>query len=221
MKKKKEQTNINAIEGYLSEIEQVHKNQDDHTMFTLGPYMKKQNHGTERFNGKAYASVAKALIRNPVDLKLKARQVKPVVFYGDAGQGHGSRIKGYQRRSTTKLQQSLKEKATVHETNKYLTSKLGCLCNSRVAHLRRRDSTKLNSGIMVCINSDCIGFSLRGRDQNAAINILKKGIYKMATNIDYPVFTSSSATTATAQILFKYLIGGDNSWKENMSHYLP
>ncbi|KAI8341520.1 hypothetical protein BC941DRAFT_467575 [Chlamydoabsidia padenii] len=90
------------------------------TMFTLGSYMKKQNYGTERFNNKAYASAAKALIRNPVDPKFQSHQVKPVVFYGDAGQGHGLRIKGYQRRSTTKLQKSLKGKATVHETNDIL-----------------------------------------------------------------------------------------------------
>ncbi|KAI8339571.1 hypothetical protein BC941DRAFT_349884 [Chlamydoabsidia padenii] len=141
------------------------------------------------------------------------------MFYGDAGQGHGSRIKGYQRRSTAKLQQFLEEKATVHETNECLTSKLCCLCDSRVVHPLRRDSTKLNSGIVVCINSDCIGrkngFASRGRDQNAAINILKKGIYKMAINIDYPAFTPSSVT---AKILFKYLFGGNNSWKENMGH---
>ncbi|KAI8344814.1 hypothetical protein BC941DRAFT_465023 [Chlamydoabsidia padenii] len=79
------------------------------------------NYGTERFNNKAYASAAKASIRNPVDPKCKPRHVKSVVFYGDAGQVHGSRIKGYRRQSTTKLQQSLKEKATVHETNEYCT----------------------------------------------------------------------------------------------------
>ncbi|KAI8337497.1 hypothetical protein BC941DRAFT_452348 [Chlamydoabsidia padenii] len=83
--KKMEQTNINAIEGYLPEVEQVHKNQDDqyhvyigtlhecqqyrhilHTFYHQSPWIKKQNYGMKRFNGKAFASVAKALIRNPV-----------------------------------------------------------------------------------------------------------------------------------------------------------
>ncbi|KAI8333043.1 hypothetical protein BC941DRAFT_473694 [Chlamydoabsidia padenii] len=73
---------------------------------------QKQNYGMERFNNKAYTSAAKALTRNPVDPKLKPLQVKPVVFYGNAGQGHGSRIKGYRRRSTIKLQRYLKEKTT-------------------------------------------------------------------------------------------------------------
>ncbi|KAI8330713.1 hypothetical protein BC941DRAFT_475350 [Chlamydoabsidia padenii] len=145
----------------------MHKNQDDqyhvyigtlhksqqyrhiiHTFYYQSPWIKKQNHGMERFNGKAYASVAKALIRNPVELKLKPRQAKPIVFYGDTGQGYGSKIKEYQRQSTTKLQPSLKEKATVHD----LTSKLCCLCDSRAVHPRRWDSTTLNSGIVVCIN---------------------------------------------------------------------
>ncbi|KAI8333457.1 hypothetical protein BC941DRAFT_473650 [Chlamydoabsidia padenii] len=129
---------------------------------------KEQNYGMEEFNGMA----AKALIRNPMDLKLKPRQVEPVVFYGDAGQGYGSRIKGYQRQSTTKLQLFFEEKATIHETNEYLTLKLRCLCDSQVVHPRRRDSTKLNSGIA-------------------------KGTYKMAINIDYPAFTPSTATVTS------------------------
>ncbi|KAI8333984.1 hypothetical protein BC941DRAFT_473212 [Chlamydoabsidia padenii] len=227
-RKKKEQTNINAIEGYLSEIAKVHKNQDDQhyvyigtlhesqqyrhllsTFYHQSPWVKKQNYGMERFNEKAYASAAKALVRNPEDLKLKPRQVKPVVIYGDSGQGHGSRIEEYQLQNTTKLQHSVKEKAKVYETNEYLTSKLCCLCDSRVVHPRRRNSTKLNSEIVVCINSNCIGrkngFASRGRDQHAAINILKKEIYKMATNIDYPAFTPPTVTTVTAQILLRYL----------------
>ncbi|KAI8340706.1 hypothetical protein BC941DRAFT_467873 [Chlamydoabsidia padenii] len=115
MKKKKER--------YLLEIEQVHKSQDDqhhvyirtlhesqqnqHILYTFchqSPCIKKQNHGMERLNGKAYASATKALIRSLVDPKLKPHQVKPVVFNGEAGQGHGLRIKGYQCQSTPKLQ---------------------------------------------------------------------------------------------------------------------
>ncbi|KAI8343540.1 hypothetical protein BC941DRAFT_465701 [Chlamydoabsidia padenii] len=75
-----------------------------HTFYHQSPWIKKQNYGMERFNARAYASAAKALIRNLEDLKLKPRQVKPVVLYWNAGQGHGSRIKGYQHQSTSKLQ---------------------------------------------------------------------------------------------------------------------
>ncbi|KAI8339995.1 hypothetical protein BC941DRAFT_468274 [Chlamydoabsidia padenii] len=179
-----------------------------YTFYHQSPQTKRQNYGMERFNGKAYESAANAFIQNPVDSKFTPHQAKPVVFYGDAGQGHGSRIKGYQRQSITKLQQSLKEKATVHKTNEYLTSKLCCVCDSRVVNPRQWDSTKLNSGIVVCINSDCIGrkngFASRGWEQNTAINILKKGVYEAATNIDYPAFTP-----VTTHILFKYLFRGE------------
>ncbi|KAI8329834.1 hypothetical protein BC941DRAFT_476015 [Chlamydoabsidia padenii] len=48
------------------------------------------------------------------------------------------------------------------------------------------------------------GYSLRGRDANAAINIMKIGIYLGATKVVYPAFstTTTVTTNALAQHLF-------------------
>lgn len=43
--------------------------------------------------------------------------------------------------------------------------------------------------IVLCVNPDCIGcqhaYTIRSRDTNASVNIMKTGLYKMITNNDH------------------------------------
>ncbi|KAI8342841.1 hypothetical protein BC941DRAFT_499197 [Chlamydoabsidia padenii] len=111
------------------------------------------------------------------------------IHNGDDGRGFGSKIHGQERRSTDRLQMALYSKSNTKliNTNEYLSSKLCCLCDSRVQHPKRRNG-RANLGVVHCINPDCFGrkhgYSLRGRDANAAINIIKIGIHLAATNLN-------------------------------------
>ncbi|KAI8328632.1 hypothetical protein BC941DRAFT_444561, partial [Chlamydoabsidia padenii] len=71
------------------------------------------------------------------------------IYYGDAGRGFGSRIHGQKRRSTDRLQMALYSKlhTKLIDTNKYLSSKLCCLCDSRVQHPKRRNG-RSNLGVI-------------------------------------------------------------------------
>ncbi|KAI8330326.1 hypothetical protein BC941DRAFT_440858, partial [Chlamydoabsidia padenii] len=71
------------------------------------------------------------------------------IYYGDAGRGFGSRIHGQERRSTDRLQMALYSKSNTKliDTNEYLSSKLCCLCDSRVQHPKRRNG-RANLGVV-------------------------------------------------------------------------
>ncbi|KAI8335976.1 hypothetical protein BC941DRAFT_471939 [Chlamydoabsidia padenii] len=166
-------------------------------------WSQKQKRG--RFTSKAYDTVARKLIsrwkqRSSQGVE-KGKTVAPhcTVFYGDTGCGFGTKIKGRIKRSTERLQLHLKSKSDVISTKEYLSSKLCCFCDSPVKH----------------------GFSLRGRDKNAAVNILKIALYKTAISGDYPAFSATTSsrttTTATADQLTQYLFGHNTSWNWKMN----
>ncbi|KAI8328568.1 hypothetical protein BC941DRAFT_519206 [Chlamydoabsidia padenii] len=162
-------------------------------MVPIGP-RKKQGGERSRFRDKAYGTVATTIF--PKDTKKQ----DTFIFYGDAGRGFGSRIKGSDKRSTQSLQHNLKHLCTLIGTNEYL-SKWCCFCDSRLQHPQKANN-KTNLGIVYCINKDCFSrqqdYSTRGRDNNAAINILKTGLYKEITLMDYPVFSNRPKTKTSA-----------------------
>jgi hypothetical protein len=146
----------------------------------------------EKIHRQGLSSCVKSLLKSTQDRKGEGRPVETLVFYGNAGQGHGSRIKGHDRRNTNKMQECLKRTSTMVSTNEYLSSKLCCLCDSRMVHSERKKGGT-NLGVVVCIKRQCPGwkngFAARGRDQNAAINIAKIGLYEKVMNTPYPSFS--------------------------------
>ncbi|KAI8334229.1 hypothetical protein BC941DRAFT_101355 [Chlamydoabsidia padenii] len=83
------------------------------------------------------------------------------IYYGDAGRGFGSRIRGQEGRSTYWLQMTLysKSKSKLIDTKEYLSSKLCCLFDTRVEYPKRRNG-RSNFGVVKCINPDCYGKKL-------------------------------------------------------------
>ncbi|KAI8344864.1 hypothetical protein BC941DRAFT_465068 [Chlamydoabsidia padenii] len=160
----------------------------------------------------------------------KEKAASCTIFYGDSGRGYGSRIKGHSKRSTERLQHGLKEMCDLISTKEYLASKLCCLCDSRVMHPQRRNG-RANLGVVQCINPDCFErkhrVSLRSRENNAAVNILKIGMYQGATGGEYPAFSASPirtptrTTTATANHLADLLFDHPTSWFVNIVDCRP
>ncbi|KAI8328439.1 hypothetical protein BC941DRAFT_519276 [Chlamydoabsidia padenii] len=177
-------------------------------------------------------SLKKAVKRSGQDVKKgkaaeKGKAVTPhcTVFYGDAGRGFGTRIKGHIKRSTERLQLHSKSKCDLISTSEYLSSKLCCLCDSPVQYPKRRNG-HINLGVVQYINPDCFGrkhgFSLRGHDKNAAVNILKIGLYRAVIQNNYPAFSATtSSTTTTADQLAQILFGHNTSWIANMNDSNP
>ncbi|SAM03797.1 hypothetical protein [Absidia glauca] len=181
-------------------------------------WAKKQANGRKRFSEKAYAAAARSLFHP---------SSKHVVFFGDAGRGYGSTIKGHIRRSPDKLLAHLKERTTVIATNEYLSSKLCCFCNTRVLH-PNKPSGKQNLGVVNCINPDCYsrtsGCSSRSRDKNAAINMITIGLHKEITGMHHPTFSpfqttataAAAAAAASTTAIETAFFGHITSWLERM-----
>jgi hypothetical protein len=232
---------IMAIESHLSHLsQQRHSNVDDalvdhyrygvqvqpklQQFYQQSSWARKQQKGQPIFKLNAYNTAAKKLVprktENP-DTKGKARAAATKttcqVFYGNAGRGFGSIIKGHTYRSTDKIQASLQARCRPLQTDEYLPSRLCCFCDQRVVHPGRKNE-RTNTGAVTCINSNCFsrknGFASRGRDLNAAVNILKIGLYLQATGNSYPAF--SRATTATTATIATILFGHPTSWFEGM-----
>ncbi|KAI8097644.1 uncharacterized protein BX664DRAFT_326896 [Halteromyces radiatus] len=115
-------------------------------------------------------SAATSTINNNVDLKF---------FYGAAGRGTGSRIKGFLRRSHIDVIATIEQQSKVFITDEYRTTKLCCLCHHVVNHPRKQ-SGKLNLGTVICVNPECIGKKFgciaRSRDANASMNMIMSGL---------------------------------------------
>jgi hypothetical protein len=65
--------------------------------YCYSSWTRRKNRGQRRFRDKAYSTSARKIVRN-------ADSEKNTVFYGDSSRGHGSWIKGYEKRSTDILQ---------------------------------------------------------------------------------------------------------------------
>ncbi|KAI8330646.1 hypothetical protein BC941DRAFT_475509 [Chlamydoabsidia padenii] len=180
----------------LSNITTVHRlHQHFRTSIIIQPGLKSKKKERNRFTTKAYGTKQ----GSGQDVE-KGKAVAPhcMVFYGDAGRGFGTRIKGHIKKSTKRLQLHLKSKCDVISTSECLSLKLCCLCNNPVQHPKQRTGR-----VVQHINPGCFGrkhgFSLHGRDKNAAVNILKIGLYKAVIQNNYPAFSATlSSTTTTA-----------------------
>ena len=146
-------------------------------------------------------------------------QKKNVVFYGGSGRGHGSWIKGYEKRSTCILRKPLSSRSTVISTTEHRSSKLCCIYEEPIVH-PKKNNEKVNLGAVLCVNPDCIGrwhsYAIRSRDTNAAVNIMKTGLYKMITNDDHPSFSRKMKKEGALNKLFH----GSTQFGELMSNFL-
>ncbi|KAI8344188.1 hypothetical protein BC941DRAFT_447188 [Chlamydoabsidia padenii] len=124
------------LKGICLKLDKCIKTKTISTMFTLGPYMKVSNtdifytHSTTnpmdqeaklwygKIQQQGLCICGQSINTKPSGFQVRIPPSQTSCVLWGAGQGHGLRIKGYRRQSTTKLQQYLKEKATVHETNK-------------------------------------------------------------------------------------------------------
>ena len=101
------------------------------------------------------------------------------------------------KRSTDILQKSLSSRSTVLSTTEYRSSKLYCICDEPIVH------PKKNNGK---VNPDCIGhqnlYAIKSRDTNAAVNILKIGLYKMITKDNHPSFSRRMENEDASKKLF-------------------
>jgi hypothetical protein len=102
-------------------------------------------------------------------------------YYGDAGRGTQSRMKGFLRRGHSSIIETLAQESDVFITDEYRTTKLCCLCNQPVSHPKKQDGKK-NLGTVICVNPGCIGKRYgciaRSRDANASMNRILSGIFQ-------------------------------------------
>jgi hypothetical protein len=230
-RKKRTNCTVSKVETRLSELTtindssilQLHQYGSENRQALIQFYhkskwAKQQANGSRRFREKAYTTAARVL----------GSKNGAQVYYGDAGQGHGSRIGGYIRRSTKLLQDSMPLNSNITHTSEYLTSKLCSICHKRVVHPKKGLSGKVNQGTVTCINPVCLGrqtgYASRGRDKNAAINIMVNGIYRSVTGVYHPSFATTSATTVpipsksgSSTTVSDILFGPSTSWISKMN----
>jgi hypothetical protein len=84
-------------------------------------------------------------------------------------------------------------------------SKLCCICDEPVVHPKKNNG-KVNLGAVLYVNPGCIGrqnsYAIKSRDANAAMNILKIGLYKLITNDDHPSFSRKMKKEDASKKLF-------------------
>lgn len=127
-------------------------------------------------------------------------KLKFVYYYGHAGRGTNSRIKGFLRRGHTGLIKSLGENSDVYITNEYLTTKLCCLCHQPTTHPPKQNG-KTNLGTVICTNPKCngkrYGCIARSRDANAAMNRIVTGVHQQYLGSPPAAFSPSSSPVPT------------------------
>ncbi|KAI8059114.1 hypothetical protein BC940DRAFT_314393 [Gongronella butleri] len=121
---------------------------------------------------RAYACAANAINDLPKDPS------RSTVYFGDAGRGFNSRIKGSTRSSHAQFIAKLKPR--VVPTNEFRTSVTCCRCLGPVVHPPRPNG-RANLGVVVCLNPACVGRRHRqaamSRDLNSATLMAIVGLY--------------------------------------------
>ncbi|GJJ78521.1 hypothetical protein EMPS_10880 [Entomortierella parvispora] len=130
--------------------------------------------------------------------------VIPLFFHGAAGMGVGSRLKGNCRMGGNEIPRRHKNHGPVGKTNEHNSSKTCPFCFRpiRLARGRRMKKGTMKlvrlNGAVECTNPECIshrcGYTIRGRDQNAALNIAVAG-YTQLTTTERTTLPPFSTTT--------------------------
>ena len=118
--------------------------------------------------------------------------------------GVGSRLKGNAKMGGNKIPQRHMHHGPVCKTNEQNSSKTCPFCfkPTRLARARRMREGKMKlvrlNGAVECTNSQCIshrcGYTIRGRDNNAALNIAIAG-YSQLTSTDRTALPPFTTTT--------------------------
>ena len=131
-------------------------------------------------------------------------KVIPLFLHGAAGMGVGSRLKGNAKMGGNKIPQRHMHHGPVCKTNEHNSSKTCPFCfkPTRLARARRMREGKMKlvrlNGAVECTNSQCIshrcGYTIRGRDNNAALNIAIAGYFQL-TSTDRTALPPFTTTT--------------------------
>ncbi|GJJ75259.1 hypothetical protein EMPS_07617 [Entomortierella parvispora] len=117
--------------------------------------------------------------------------VIPLMLHGDAGLGVGSRLKGHSKMGGNKVPERHMRYTPVAKTPEHKSSQTCPFCFQlvRLARARRKKDGEMRlvrvHGAIECTNPDCesykVGYTQRGRDTNAAVNIALAG-YVLVTS---------------------------------------
>jgi len=103
----------------------------------------------------------------------------PVMLLGNAGTCTNSRIKGHARMGGNRVPAEQALHTIVAVAPEHMSSQLCPYCRWKMEHpttMKIKDGKPKfvkNNGVVVCVNKDCVsfqvGYSVRGRDENACV----------------------------------------------------